>query len=172
MTELSGTFDGVGLPAIVRFLSGLNKTGCLRIVHHDWQGEIQFDAGKVIGASLGSRQGLSALDGLVQVLRGGAFTFEDAARLAVESNISLNAEALQAHLDDLAVQMATGTARLPSFDLVPAVLAQDNSTSGEEPLPLDRGTLQTLLVVDGRRPVSDIVAQRGSLDVLWHLASL
>ena len=51
MTELSGTFDGVGLPAIVRFLSGLNKTGCLRIVHHDWQGEIQFDAGKVIGAT-------------------------------------------------------------------------------------------------------------------------
>jgi hypothetical protein len=40
MTELSGTLEGVGLPAIIRFLTGLNKTGCLRIVHDDWQGEI------------------------------------------------------------------------------------------------------------------------------------
>ena len=43
MTELSGTLDGVGLPAIVRFLSGLHKTGCLRIVHGEWRGEVFFN---------------------------------------------------------------------------------------------------------------------------------
>ncbi|MCA1646428.1 MAG: DUF4388 domain-containing protein [Chloroflexi bacterium] len=40
MTQLSGTLEGVGLSALVRFLGGLNKTGCLRIVNEDWRGEI------------------------------------------------------------------------------------------------------------------------------------
>ena len=38
MTELSGTLDGVGLPAIVRFLMGLKKTGSLRLDQEDWHG--------------------------------------------------------------------------------------------------------------------------------------
>ena len=62
MSELSGTLEGVGLPAIVRFLTGLNKTGCLGITHSDLSGEIFFEAGQVTGASLGSRRGLAALD--------------------------------------------------------------------------------------------------------------
>ncbi len=45
-------------------------------------------------------------------------------------------------------------------------------TGGEEPLPLDRGTLQTLLAVDGRRSVREIVALRHSIETVWHLASL
>jgi len=173
MTELSGTLEGVGLPAIVRFLTGLKKTGCLRIVHNDWRGEIFFDHGLVTGASLASRHGLTALDALVQALPGGSFTFDGAIQTAPrEATISLGPEALQAHLDDLASSAANGTARLPSFGWVPAVVGQDSSTSADEPLPLDRGTLQTLLAVDGRRTVDEIVAQRGSLDVLWHLANL
>ena len=64
MTELSGTLEGVGLPAIVRFLAGLSKTGCLHIAHADWRGEIFFDAGQVGGNgltnSLYSRSSLGA----------------------------------------------------------------------------------------------------------------
>src|SRR5258708_2481277 len=174
MTELSGTLEGVGLPAIVRFLTGLKKSGCLRIVHNDWRGEIFFDLGQVTGASLASRRGLTALDALVQALPGGDFTFDGAAQrpAARDANISLSAEALQAHLDDLASSAANGTPRLPSFDAVPAVPDQDDSSSGEDTVPLDRGTLQTLLAVDGRRTVQEIVAHRGSLDVLWQLANL
>jgi hypothetical protein len=172
MTELSGTLEGVGLPAIVRFLSGLKKTGCLHIAHNDWRGDIFFDLGRVIGASLGSRQGVSALDALVQALPGGSFTFDVAARPAAETTILLSTEALQAHLDDLAVQTANGTSKLPSFDAVPNVVAQNSSSAGDEPLPLDRGTLQTLLAVDGQRSVQAIVAQRGSLDALWQIANL
>src|ERR1700694_6249268 len=89
MTELSGTLEGVGLPAIVRFLSGLQKTGCLRIEQNAWRGEIFFDLGHVTGASLGSHQGLSALDALVQALPGGSFTFDAAAREPGAANISL-----------------------------------------------------------------------------------
>jgi hypothetical protein len=173
MTELSGTLEGVRLPAIVRFLNGLKKTGCLRIVYNEWRGEIFFELGRVTGASLGTRQGLSALDALVQVLPGASFTFDSVFEqpAAGTVNISLSAEALQAHLDDLASDTA-GKPRLPSLDAVPIVLGQDNSSSGDEPLALDRATLQTLLAVDGRRTVQDIVTQCGSPEVLWHLATL
>src|SRR5713101_8339299 len=153
MTELSGTLEGVGLPAIVRFLTGLKKTGCLHIEHNDWRGEIFFELGHVTGARLASRHGLTALDALVQALPGGNFTFDGTVQRP-------------------AAGAANGTPRLPSFDAVLAVLDQDESSSAEETVPLDRGTLQTLLAVDGRRTVEEIVAQRGSLDVLWQLANL
>ena len=86
MTEFSGTLEGVGLPAIVRFLAGLEKTGCLRITHQDWGGEIHFDRGAIVSATLGSRKGLSALDALVQALPGAAFVFDGDARWTAEPN--------------------------------------------------------------------------------------
>src|SRR5258708_31349085 len=161
MTELGGPLGGGGVPAIVRFLTGLKKTGCLRIAHNTWRGEIFFDHGQVTGASLASRHGLTALDALVQALPGGDFTFDDAVSgiASREARISLSSGALQGHLDDLASSAANGTARLPSFGWIPSV-AEDNSgsSSGDETLPLDRGTLQTLLAVDGPRTVEEIVA--------------
>ncbi|HEY0582321.1 MAG TPA: DUF4388 domain-containing protein, partial [Chloroflexota bacterium] len=170
MSELSGTLEGVGLPAIVRFLAGLKKTGCLRISHADLRGEIFFDVGQVCGASIGSRRGLSALDALVQALPGGSFTFESDVRPTDGASIDLSQEALQGHLDELASRAANGTPQLPSVEAVPQLLHTEEQS--EEPLPLDRGTLQTLLAVDGQRTVRDIIAQRGTWDALWQLASL
>ena len=172
MTELSGTLEGVGLPAIVRFLAGLKKTGCLRIVQDDWQGEIFFEAGELTSASLGSRHGLPALDGLVQSLPGGSFTFDTSSRADSAPSIVLSPEALQTHLDELVARIANGTPTLPSVDAVPEVVAQEDAGACEEQLPLDRGTLQTLLAVDGQRTVREIVAQRGTFDALWQLGSL
>ncbi len=76
MTELSGMLGGVGLPAIVRFLSGLQKTGRLHLSQDDWSGEVEFDAGEVTGATLGSRTGLAALDGMVEMFPEAAFDFD------------------------------------------------------------------------------------------------
>src|SRR5919206_2856544 len=118
MTELSGTLEGVGLPAIVRFLSGLDKTGCLRIAHQDWQGNVFFDGGRLVSASLGSKHGLAALDALVQALPGGSFSFDSDARPPAEPNLQLSQATLQAHLDELASRTASGTASLPSLDAV------------------------------------------------------
>src|SRR5207244_13555906 len=100
MTELSGTLYGVGLPAIVRFLAGLKKTGCLRVSHGDWQGEVFFDAGQVTGARLGSRSGLSALAALVQALPSGRFAFAASERAAGGPTIPMSPEDLEAALDD------------------------------------------------------------------------
>src|SRR5207244_610454 len=101
MTELSGTLEGVGLPAIVRFLTGLKKTGCLRISHQDWRGEVFFAAGQITSARLGSRRGLGAFGALVQSVATGDFAFDSDAPAADGHDIDLSTEALLAHLDDL-----------------------------------------------------------------------
>ncbi|HEY3062097.1 MAG TPA: DUF4388 domain-containing protein [Chloroflexota bacterium] len=172
MTELSGTLEGVGLPAIVRFLAALQKTGCLRITHQDWHGEIHFDAGQIVSATIGSRKGIAALDALVLALPGASFVFDDKARLAGESNVQLNPDGLQAHLDELAQRTASGGPTLPSLDAVPQIVAQNDDASAEETVPLDRGTLQTLLAIDGKRSVREIIAVRGSFEALWQVGNL
>src|SRR5687767_12688273 len=118
MTELSGTLEGVGLPAIVRFLTGLKKTGCLRLTQGDWHGEIFFDAGQVTSASFGSRHGLAALDALVQALPSAHFAFDSEAHAAIDAPIALSAEAFQTHLDELDARPST----LPAADAIPQVV--------------------------------------------------
>ena len=179
MSELSGTLDGVGLAAILRFLTGLNKTGCLGVAHGDWRGEVFFEGGRVIGASLGSCTGLPALDALVQALPTGTFEFDPSWRPDTGSTIQMSREDLALRLDELESAGARSRPRLPSIDLVPALVAEDGTAGGHEGAPggqealvLDRGTLQTLLAVDGRRSVRAIVAERGSLDALWQLGHL
>ena len=172
MTELTGTLAGLGLPAIARFLGGLQKTGCLRIQQADVHGEVFFASGRITGASLGSRHGLPALDALFQALPGAAFNFDVSSPLMGEPTISLSPEDLQAHFDQLAAQAGDGTGRLPTLEVVPSLVAAGDSPGEEDPLPLDRGTLQTLLAVDGQRTVGEIVARRGSIDALWQIGHL
>ncbi|MDQ6670808.1 MAG: DUF4388 domain-containing protein, partial [Chloroflexota bacterium] len=172
MTELSGTLAGVGLPAIVRFLSGLKKTGCLRVIDGEWHGEIVFEAGQVTDVSFGSRSGLDALDALVQVLPSASFSFDTSPRASTASAIEPSPEALQVRLDELVARIANGTPSFPSVGAVPTLVVQAESAATEDPVPLDRGTLQTLVAVDGHRTVREIVAQRGSFDALWQLGAL
>jgi hypothetical protein len=171
MTQLNGQLAGVGLPAIIRFLSGLEKTGCLRLSQDDWSGEVVFAAGEVADARLGSRSGLAALDGMLEMFPEATFTFASPSSgdRPVERTIQVSKDALLAHLDERAARLATAGRRLPRPNAVPHQAADG---SGEEPLPLDRGTLQTLLAVDGQRSVRDIVDMRQSMEPVWHLASL
>src|SRR6266542_4201465 len=116
MTELSGTLEGGGLPGIERSLAGRHKPGPLRVPHRDRHGDVLFDAGRVISAQLGSRQGLTALDALVQALPGGAFGFDVEAKAPETPNVELSHEALLAHLEDLATRTASGGPVLPSLE--------------------------------------------------------
>src|SRR4051795_9274086 len=108
MTELSGQLAGVGLPAMVRFLSGLKKTGCLRLSQDDWSGVVVFAAGEVADARLGSRNGTAALDGMLEILPEANFTFESpaSAQTVGERTIHLSQDALLAHLDETAARAA------------------------------------------------------------------
>src|SRR5215204_4307485 len=158
MTELSGTLEGVGLPAVVRFLSGLRKSGCMRITHQDWNGEVFFLDGRVVSAGLGARHGLPALDALVQALPGGTFTFDSSVQPPTDGDIGLSQDELQAHLDDLVARTERGAPTLPSLNAIPHVVPLSDQSASEDNVPLDRNTLQTLLAVDGTRSVREIVA--------------
>src|SRR5438105_385752 len=172
MTELSGTLDGVGLPAIVRFLGGLKKSGSLRLSQQEWRAEIFFDAGEVIEASFGSRNGIAALDAAIETLPRASFEFDPQARPIGDPSIRLSREALQMHLNELTARAARGERSLPLPNAVPQQIVDGSFEDGDEPLPLDRGTLQTLVSVDGRRTVREIVAQRETFEALWQLGYL
>jgi hypothetical protein len=173
MSELSGMLAGIGLPAIVRFLVGVKKTGCLQLSAHEWRGDIFFEAGRVTHACLGSRTGLSALDALAETLPAAQFVFESDARFAGEPSIQLDPAAFLVHLDELSQRLERGMRLLPPPDGIPAlVVEQEFAGEADEQLRLDRASLQTLLAVDGRRTVSGIVAHRQTFDALWHLAHL
>ena len=171
MTELSGILERVGLPAITRFLSGLGKTGCLELTDRDWQGQIFIQNGRVTAARLGSRTGVDALEAIVEVFPSAEFAFDSNARVTDEPAIRLSHDELLQRMDAVASRSAAGSRRLPLPETVPALLAETASGS-EEPLPLDRGTLQTLLAIDGQRSVREVVRQRNSFDALWQLAQL
>ena len=172
MTELSGTLQGLGLPAIIRFLGGLKKTGCLRIAEHGWEGELFFEEGQLREARLGTRTGLAVLDALVETFSNGSFVFDSQAIFTGEPAIRLSPQALEAHLDEMAARVTKDRRLLPRPDAVLAIRSETEGDAHDEPLALDRGTLQTLLAIDGTRSVRQLVAQRGSFDVLWHLATL
>src|SRR4051794_3084051 len=119
MTELSGTLDGLGLPAIVRFLMGLKKTGYLRLDQQDWHGEIVFVEGQVKGASLGSKTGLVAFDALVESLPAADFAFDSQLEPPTNLSIHLGDETFLAHLEELAARLTSGIRTLPAADSIP-----------------------------------------------------
>jgi hypothetical protein len=170
MTELSGTLDGVGLPAIIRFLGRLKKSGCLRITEDGWQGEIFFDGGQVRDVQMGTPTGLAVVDALVETLPGGSFAFDSQALHKGEPSIRLRDDALQAHLDELSDRVANRNRQLPRPNAVLVHRPEDDRDA--EPLLLDRASLQTLLAIDGKRSMLELVAQRGTFDALWHVATL
>ena len=173
MTELSGILEGVGLPAIARFLAALKKTGCLQLGDQDWHADIFFRDGAITTAALGSRTGLAALEAMVEVFPGAQFNFDSQLGLDAphEGHIELSQDEVLGHLDEAVARVQRGERRLPSLDAVPAATAPDTA-GAEDAVPLDRGTLQTLLAVDGERTVREIVSQRETFDALWQLAHL
>src|SRR5439155_18069789 len=172
MTELSGTLESVGLPAILRFLTGLKKTGCLRVTHADWHGEVFFEDGQVIDASFGRRTGLGVVAAPVQALPTGGFEFDASWRPETGSTTHMRPDVLETHLNELESRGAHTSPRLPHVDAVPTLVAEQEHGDADEQVSLDRGTLQTLLAVDGQRTVRAIVTQRGSFDALWQLGNL
>jgi uncharacterized protein DUF4388 len=173
MTELSGTLEGLGLPTIARFLIAVKKTGCLQIGDHDWHAEIFFRDGSITSAALGSRTGLAALEAIVEVFPEAQFNFDSQLRIEAShpGEIELGQDQVLAHIQDVAARLLRGERRLPSLAFVPAATSPHPS-GADRAVPLDRGMLETLLAVDGRRTVRDIVTQRQTFDALWELSHL
>lgn len=168
MTELSGTLDGIGLFALLNFLSGLKARGRLAINDRELSGNLFFSEGRVVGATFGADSGPVALDAVGLALGQGRFTFSDDGS-DYPANLDMEPAALQKHLDRLASERQRITAVLPSLDAVPL-----SATDGpdDQAIALDRGTLRLLLRCDGRTPVLELAREGGLLPTLKRLANL
>ncbi|HYW86639.1 MAG TPA: DUF4388 domain-containing protein [Chloroflexota bacterium] len=100
MLELNGSLSGIGLPALINLLSELRETGVLRLNDGDWRGDLAFEDGVLIAASLGTSRGLDALAACVLMLGTSDFSFVEAST-AVERNIHLEGVQLRQYLDQL-----------------------------------------------------------------------
>src|ERR687885_649177 len=118
MTELNGTLDGIGLAPLVSFLTGLGKSGRLTIADGPMAGEVFLEAGEVIGAAFEAERGLPALDAIGLALGGGRFGFAEQDTRLVEHNVTLGADELRHHLDDLHQEQVVLAAAIPSLAAV------------------------------------------------------
>jgi hypothetical protein len=172
VTELCGVLkEDIRLPALVRFVTGLGKSGCLRISEGPWIGELSIDAGRVVAASFGPQRGLVALDAMALALPNGQFAFS-AGSPAADRDVDLDREELQAYLGGLATKYAPLNARIPSLAAVPWVIESPDQPGLTSTVTLDRSQLAMLLAVDGRRTVGEIAAHRGLIETVSALASL
>src|SRR5438046_586 len=114
MRVLSRSLKVISLPSLARFLTGLLHSGTLHVTLGPLAGDVHFDAGQVVAASLGSERGLAALDAIALALAEGQFAFADGPP-PEERNVELTAGQMQAHLDDLAKEKVTLAAILPSL---------------------------------------------------------
>jgi hypothetical protein len=172
VTELCGVLkEDIRLPGLVRFVTSLGKSGCLRISEGHRLGELSIAAGRVMAASFASQRGLVALDAMVLALPNGQFAFSAGAPEA-ERNVDLGPDELQAYLDGLATKYAPLNARIPSLAAVPRVVEPHDQPYLTSTVTLERSQLAILLRVDGRRAVGEIAAHRGLIETVSALAVL
>ena len=174
MVNIWGSLEGIGLPALVRFVGDLGLSGVLRATLGPWAGEVAFDRGRAVAAVFGGEHGRAALETIGLVLRGGEFTFASAPLPGPPAGepLDLTAGALAAHLEGLLSRSGChdGLGRL-----APAAVPRIACPPDEDPtllLYLTRGAVETLLAVDGRRTVAAIVAECGRIEALRDLAML
>jgi len=170
MVELKGSLKGMGLRPLVRLLSDLGKTGCLHLAEEQWHGELHFRGGRLVGARVGSEEGVDALDALVLALPNATFTFTDGEK-PPEREFELQPDDVQAHLAAADERSGGLLQRIPSMDAWLTVIEADQGHASEN-VQLDRTTVQTLLRVNGGRTVVEVVDGRPLVQTLRDLGRL
>lgn len=168
MGEFYGSLQDIGLPEILSFLKGLNKTGSLRISQGRLTAEASLDAGRVTAASFGEERGASALEAIMLGLSSGSFTFTDGS-LAGGQNVDLEPDELQARLAAFDEERKALALAVPSLAGVPRV-AKAPGTTGE--VVLDGGAIETLLAVNGERTIAELARTHGLVQTARELAKL
>ncbi len=161
MITLAGTLEGIGLPALVRFLSTLRSAGRLLVADDAWGGEIVFDQGEVVAASFGTERGLAALEAIALALPKAEFRFTGGAP-AGDRDVDLPAAEFDAYITSLDESQSAIARLLPSLTAVPHLVdpAAAPMPEGQDWVTIDRSTLYTLLLVDGQRSVHAICEWR------------
>ena len=169
MTELSGSLEGIGLVALVRFLTTVARSGRLVVSEGNLRGSLDLEDGALVGASFEQEHGLPALEAIALALGNARFDFRDVSDEA-ERNVRLAPAEVEQQLEQLAREQVVLAAAVPSLSGVPSVKLDDGPTDGQ--VALDRDTLRLLIQLDGRRTVAELARERGLLRTLRQLAQL
>jgi hypothetical protein len=169
VTELSGSLEGIGLVALVRFLTTVARSGRLVVSEGSLRGSLDLEDGALVGAAFDQEQGLPALEAIALALGNGRFEFHDAAE-AAEHNVRLAAGEVEQQLEKLAREQVVLAAAVPSLSGIPYVNLDEAADNGQ--VALDRDTLRLLIQLDGRRTVFELARDRGLLRTLRQLAQL
>src|SRR4051812_16904255 len=101
VSRLYGSLEGVDLFQSMRLLGQLHATGCLRVSQDGGVGQIAFQDGRVVSASMGAHAGVTALTTMLLVAGGVDLTFYDQS-LPAKRNIDMGTDELLAYLQMVA----------------------------------------------------------------------
>ena len=171
MTQLSGSLAGIGLSALLRFLSDVRATGHLVVVDGDLQGVLSLDGGRLASAAFERERGLAALEAVALALGGGHFELRPAAE-PLAADLALEPSQVDARLAHLLEEQARLGASIPTVRAVPRLALEAGADHDQDTLVLDRDALRLLLRVDGTRTVREIAREYGLVHTLRLLARL
>lgn len=171
MSELSGSLASFDITTLLRFLSGVGKTGDVLLSRNQWIGEVSLERGRIIGATVHDDDGPDALEFIAVALQGGTFEFSEGPPTLRPSLASV--------VDPLSVleQFARGGALsrqdLPAPTAVPRRIESNRPEQDDESqITLDRRALYVLMDVDGRRSVRELAERHGLLRTVRALGKL
>ena len=161
--SLRGSLASVAVLPLLRFLADLGKSGRLCLARDAWQGEVVFDRGRVLAATVGDEHGLAALEFLVLAFVEGDFAFSPETPSGAHIG---EAEGFEpwARLEQLSAACRGAAAALPGPAAVPRGIEAPGAlgeTELDTEVTLDRATLAILAEVDGQRTFAEIAARCG-----------
>jgi hypothetical protein len=172
VTELSGSLSSLNLPAILRFLSDLQKSGMLSVSFQRWQGTVALQRGALIGASLGSESGAAAFEGMAVALPEGKFVFREDAPVPTPGAWHVEAGEVAGYLQRLETERAQTLELLPRLGLVPMLAAACSASTRSETVTIDGDALGLLPHLSRRCTVEQLAAERGLARTVRHVARL
>jgi MFS family permease len=169
-TEFSGPLPAVGLVPLLGFLGACRVSGTLRLAADGTCGSMSLADGRLIGATFGRVEGAEALEAIALVLGRSSFDFVEDATGA--TNLELSSMRIFYRLAQLAEECERlwDSTRLPSLAAVPRT--SPAGVAPAHPVTLRPDALQLLLVVDDRRTVGELLADRPPAATFRQLAEL
>jgi hypothetical protein len=156
--ELQGAIRQFSVPDVVQFLCGHGKTGKLALDFPGSGGAIFFDAGAVVHAELGTREGEEAFFELMG-RADGTFEFVPGERSVRKS--------VQNHTTTLLLEGARRSderelleEQIPDTNLVPEFILPEDGQTGKQ-VTLNTSEWMVLAKIDGLRSVKQIAADSG-----------
>jgi hypothetical protein len=166
MAELTGTVTETELFPLVRLLADLRRTGSLRVSNGGWTAHLHFLDGTLVAAAFRGEHGLGAISALASSLSQAEFVYMDGP-LPADETVDLDPDLL-----GNAYEWSPAAGVLP-LDAVPRrTNALAETAANNELMSLTRSTVRSLLAVDGRQTIREILADGGGSARLLDLVTL